>query len=544
MDLRPYQLECLQAIDAKLDQGINRQLVVLPTGSGKTVIFSELIHRKKLKTLVIAHRIELLQQAKDKLKKIAPDIKSSIFCGRKKDLGKQVTIASILSTTRALETLKQENFQLLIIDEAHHAPAKTYKKLIKELGFDNIDSDKRLLIGFTATPYRGDGEALNEIFQEIVYHTTIKKLVHRGYLVKPQGIHVSVGIDLRKVKKVGGDFEKQQLRKVMITEEALQVVVQTIKTQASDRRGIIFTVSIDHAKLLQKRLKKEKISCGVVYSGIDEKKRERTLKSFSRGKIKFITNAMILTEGFDCPVADCMINASPTQNRSLYIQKAGRVLRPYPEKEDALIIDFGYTNKKHALRTVIDLFGDAKLRKIRKACEIKDGEQQKNLTENTETVDDLKVGHVTKEHYDPLDPEKTGGIHHKWIRDKDEKRTVFYLTEGTTRIYLVRYHHKNDGWNVLRHRKSNVSEEIQKEYFGIHTTKKAFELGESLFEEVVHKSFKPKLSGKATEKQLNYLKVLMMQTRVRPKFDLEKLSKAQASKYIDSLSSKRYQRAM
>ena len=243
MDLRPYQLECLQAIDAKIDQGINRQLVVLPTGSGKTVIFSELIRRKNLKTLVIAHRIELLQQAKDKLKKVAPDIKSTIFCGRKKDIAKQVTIASILSTPRALETLKKENFQLLIIDEAHHSSAKTYKKLVKELGFDNIDSsDKKLLVGFTATPFRGDGEALNDVFQEIVYHTTIKKLINRGYLVKPQGIHVSVGIDLRKVKKVGGDFEKQQLRKVMVTEEALQVVVQTIKTQALDRRGIIFTV--------------------------------------------------------------------------------------------------------------------------------------------------------------------------------------------------------------------------------------------------------------------------------------------------------------
>lgn len=455
MELRPYQIECLDAIEAKAKEGLTRQMVVLPTGAGKTVIFSELIKRKKIKTLVIAHRLELLEQAEQKLKMVAPDLDVGILCGKRKDIGKQVTIASIQSASNTLDLLKSQDYQLLIIDEAHHAAAKTYQKLVEHLGFrhpqhkpskekdvevhdrakpyldvlgmeyrkaspkqlkvvyrklaikyhpdknggdlecaemfkkiqeayeflikrDHLLLDEtsvnesqendpskpvvvdhsKLMVGFTATTKRGDKLGLDHLFQEVVFSMSIKKLVNRGFLVKPEGLHVKVGIDLKKVRTEMGDFKKKSLRKVMLSDQARDIVVETIKRFAADRRGIVFSVDIDHAEMLKQDIQTAGFNCDVVHSKVSPKDRKQRLEDFASGKLQFIVNPMILTEGFDCPRADCMINAAPTKNRSLYIQKAGRILRTHPDKNNGLLIDFGMTKKKHKLVTAIDLMGD------------------------------------------------------------------------------------------------------------------------------------------------------------------------------------------
>jgi superfamily II DNA or RNA helicase len=443
-------MECLDLIQSKAKEGLNRQMVVLPTGAGKTVIFSELIRRKSLKTLVIAHRIELLEQAEDKLLRVAPDIDVGIFSGDQKCHHKQVTIASIQSASNALDLLKAEGYQLLIIDEAHHAAAKTYQRLIKHLGFHTegtspkeaapevcasikpyldilgvshlkasptkvkgayrqlaikyhpdknggslecaetfkkiqgayeflikrdhvllkdeqvqkleeedpskpvVVGHKKLMVGFTATPRRGDRVGLRDIFQDVVFSMSIRKLVHRGFLVKPEGLHVKVGIDLKGVRTQMGDFKKASLRKVMLSDQARGIVIETMKRFAADRRGIVFSVDIEHSELLKKDIQAAGFSCDAVHSKVSPVDRKQRLEDFASGKLQFIVNPMILTEGFYCPRADCMINAAPTKNKSLYIQKAGRVLRTHPEKENALLIDFGTTKKKHKLATAVD----------------------------------------------------------------------------------------------------------------------------------------------------------------------------------------------
>ena len=437
MELRDYQKECLQAIEKHFQEGMQRQMVVLPTGAGKTVIFSELIKEKNLKTLVIAHRIELLEQAQKKIQEAAPHIETGIFCGDRRCHDKQVTIASIQSAKNHLDLLKAENYELLIIDEAHHAAAKSYRKLVEYLGFKCVHDDNRnnaidarvkkprsvlgvpyratqkqvkkayrklsmehhpdrhggslekvekfkkisiayeilsdkknhyrksphenptkLMVGFTATPKRGDKVKLSDVFQEIVFKMSIRKLVNRGYLVKPEGVHVKVGIDLRKVKTKAGDFMTLSLRKVMLSENARLIVLKTIKKFASERRGIVFSVDIEHSELLKTDLQEAGFNCDVIHSRVSMEERQERLKKFSSGDLQFIVNPLILTEGFDCPRADCMINAAPTENRSLYIQKAGRVLRLHPDKTNGLLIDFGETKTRHTLRTAVDLMGE------------------------------------------------------------------------------------------------------------------------------------------------------------------------------------------
>ena len=346
--LRDYQEDCLLAIENNLSKNIRDQLIILPTGGGKTIIFSELIRRKNLKTLIIAHRLELLNQAEEKLKFVAPDIESGVFCGTRKELGKQVTIASIQSASspKNRELFLKEDFELLIIDEAHHAPARTYLGLMDYLGFKQLDfvrnnkaSQSGIVLGFTATAKRGDRKALKRIFDEIAYELKLEHLVARGFLARPKGLHVTVDIDLEDVQTVMGDYKKLSLRKVMTSDPARKIVAKTITKFASERKGIVFSCDIQHAELLKKDIENAGFKSAVVHSNVSLDRRKKALKDFSEGDLQFLINPMILTEGFDCPVADCMINAAPTQNRPLYIQKAGRVLRLHPEKEDALLIE-------------------------------------------------------------------------------------------------------------------------------------------------------------------------------------------------------------
>ena len=353
MELRDYQEDCLKAIEDNFIKGIQRQMVVLPTGAGKTVIFSELIKRKNIKTLVIAHRIELIDQARQKLRKIAPEIQSGIFCGDQKYCESQVTIASIQSASKALELLKSQDYQLLIIDEAHHSAAKTYRRLIYELSFH----EKGLMVGFTATPKRGDNTRLDDVFQKIVFDTSTRKLVSKGYLVQPKGIHIKVGIDLRKIKKKMGEFDQESLKEAMQTDEAMAVIIATVKKYAFNRHCIVFGVDIAHCESLVLAIQMAGFTCQAVHSKLSFEERRQALKYFEQGKLQFIVNPMILTEGFDCPKADCMINAAPTTNRSLYTQKAGRVLRPFKDKDDALLIDFGRNGRKNDLCTAVTLMG-------------------------------------------------------------------------------------------------------------------------------------------------------------------------------------------
>jgi superfamily II DNA or RNA helicase len=417
--LRDYQEACLSAIEKNLIKEMRDQLIILPTGAGKTIIFSELIRRKKLKTLIIAHRLELLEQAKAKLKLVAPDIESGVFCSSRKELGKQVTIASIqsASSSKNKELFLKEDFELLIIDEAHHAAARTYLELMDFLGFKQLDkvrnnkaSTSGIVLGFTATAKRGDRKALKRIFDTIAYELKLEELVKRGFLARPKGLHVTVDIDLEDVQTVMGDYKKLSLRKVMTSGPAREIVAKTIKKFASDRKGIVFSCDIEHAELLQEDIENGGFTCEVVHSAISLDRRKKALKDFSEGNVQFLINPMILTEGFDCPLADCMINAAPTQNKPLYIQKAGRVLRLHPEKEDSLLIDFGYAGEENPLQTAQTLGSIIEVKKVDDKLELMSDEELKSYEKEQEELaaakrkeeENLKLAVTREAEYDPL----------------------------------------------------------------------------------------------------------------------------------------------
>ncbi len=359
LKLRPYQIECLQIIKEKYQNGVTRQLIHLPTGAGKTVIFAHLIQQTGLKTLVIAHTSELLEQAKDKIEMICPSLKVGLVNGQQKEFCHPVIVSSIQSARQpeTLRQLQQQGFDLLVYDESHRSSCDSARMVIDALGFGK--GTKKLLTGFTATPSREDGRGLGEDFDEIVFSKSIKSMIQEGYLCPPIGIKIATDLDLSNVQSDNGDYSAVSLSKMMDTEQINDLIAKTYLEKAAGRKALCFGVSILHAENLANRFKTHGVRAETINGNMAIDDRENVLKLFKNGEIDVLTNCMVLTEGFDCPSVDAVIIARPTKSKGLYQQMAGRGLRLYPNKSDCLILDFG--DKNHTLCSSVILVGDAEV---------------------------------------------------------------------------------------------------------------------------------------------------------------------------------------
>ncbi len=337
--LRDYQQQAISSAIQARREGYRRLLICLPTGAGKTVIFSELCRLANQKVLVLAHREELLYQARSKIHQMTEGhLSIGIEQGdQQADSDCQVVIASIRSLQdQRLERLNRTfDFGLVIYDECHHAAAEDNKRVLKQLG--SFDPDwTGTLIGFTATTTRGDGIGLNTIFEVIVYERNILDLISENYLVPLRGYRINTDVDLYNLI---GSTEEELTEKVDI-ESRNGLVARSIQELARDRRTIVFCVSVIHAINLAKALNILGIPTGVVYGNMSKEKRQATLERFRNEKLMCITNVMVLTEGFDDPGVSCIAMARPIKSEGLYAQCVGRGARLSPNKEDCLVLDF------------------------------------------------------------------------------------------------------------------------------------------------------------------------------------------------------------
>ena len=337
--LRDYQQEAISAAIQARKEGFHRLLVCLPTGSGKTVIFSELCRLATRNVLVLAHREELLFQARSKIFSMTEgnvlvgieqgDMQASSDC--------KVVVASIRSLREErLQRLHETfDFGLIIYDECHHAAAEDNKRVLRQLGAFNADWTGTL-IGFTATTTRGDGKGLDEVFEVIVYEKNILDMIQEDYLVPLRGYRINTDVDLYDII---GSSEEDLTERVDI-ESRNALVARSIQELARDRRTIVFCVSVIHAINMAKALNALGVRCGVIYGDMPREKRLETLKLFRQEKLMCLTNVMVLTEGFDDPGVSCIAMARPTKSEGLYAQCVGRGARLAPNKEDCLVLDF------------------------------------------------------------------------------------------------------------------------------------------------------------------------------------------------------------
>jgi superfamily II DNA or RNA helicase len=363
--LRPYQREAIAAVREAWGRGIRRPAVVLPTGAGKTVVFSHLVREMRdlgVRSVIFAHRDELIEQAAAKLRAVAPDLRIGIYKAARREIRRRdAVVASVQSLTRPERRaeLAAAGLRLVIVDEAHHAVANTYMEALRALdAFSDDPLTGAYALGVTATLARSDRVALGQVWQEVVYRRSILDMIKDGYLVNAKGIRVRIeGLDLSRVARSRGDFRDGALGEAMSAALAPKAIVRAWHEHASGRPTIAFTPTVAFAHELSDAFSAEGVRSAVVEGGMPLGERRAVLAAYARGELDVVCNCAVLTEGYDAPWCSCVLIARPTNSGALYVQMAGRGLRPYPGKGDALILDVVGATGRHRLASLVDLVG-------------------------------------------------------------------------------------------------------------------------------------------------------------------------------------------
>lgn len=340
--LRPYQQQGMQRIFYEWKQGVQSVLFQMPTGTGKTVLFSEIVKKgweHERKVLIIVHRTELVEQITKKL--TAKNIEVGLVnSGSKADYEHNVHVAMIQTLCRRK---KHPDADLVIIDECHHATAKSYQKL-----WDIYPQAK--FLGVTATPIRLNGQGFDKQFQTLISSMQVKEFIEQGHLAD---IKTFVGVtpNLKNVEKRKGDYVTNQLGKVMLNNGLMVNLIKSYQKHAQDKSAIVFAVNIEHSKEIAERYNEAGIAAAHIDSSTPERERKELLEQFKTKEIKVLCNVEIITEGFDFPECEVVQLARPTKSLALYLQMVGRVMRPAKGKEYGLILDNAGLWQEHGLPT-------------------------------------------------------------------------------------------------------------------------------------------------------------------------------------------------
>ncbi len=343
-ELRPYQAEAKQAILAAWDEGYRKTLLVLPTGCGKTVVFSSVTENqvnKGHRVLIMAHRGELLDQAADKLKE-ASGLDSVLEKAESTSLGSflPVTVGSVqsLAQEKRLARFPNNYFQDIIVDEAHHCLSDSYKRVLDHFPDANI-------LGVTATPDRGDMKNLGEFFDSKAYEYSMTEAIREGYLCPIKAQMIPLELDIADVGISSGDFSAGEIGHAL--EPYLHQIASEMANYCHGRKTVVFLPLIATSQKFCAMLNDAGLRAAEVNGNSDD--RSEVLADFEAGKYDVLCNAMLLTEGWDCPSVDCIVVLRPTKIRSLYQQMVGRGMRLSPGKTELLLLDFLWMTERHDL---------------------------------------------------------------------------------------------------------------------------------------------------------------------------------------------------
>ncbi|HMW08028.1 MAG TPA: DEAD/DEAH box helicase [Leptospiraceae bacterium] len=388
--LYPYQEKSIQAINNEWEKGIKKTLLILPTGCGKTTVFSEIIdqhHKKGQRVLMLAHREELLTQAMQRVYDFTGYLPEIDKAEKVADISADIIMASV-QTLRAkrLERYPKDHFPLVVVDEAHHASADSYKNI---LSYFNSK-----VLGVTATPDRADEKSLGDVFDSVAYQYSLIEAIKGGYLANIKGFQIKdFEIDLSELRtSTGKDYSDADLENVIlkyIDPIASGICNPTIK----DLKSIAFLPTIKSASILSKTLNERGVKSDYISGETKDGERGRILLKFKSGEITHLINCAVLTEGFDEPSIQNVIIARPTKSRGLYSQMVGRGTRKHHAKQldekgnpFMYLTEFSYSNTKHKLVTAYELFAskgfDERVRE--KASKLNHG----NFLENLEFAHD------------------------------------------------------------------------------------------------------------------------------------------------------------
>jgi superfamily II DNA or RNA helicase len=439
--LRDYQRETVAAAYADWAAGKRRIATVLPTGAGKTVVFAHVladVAAAGRTGVVIAHRDELIEQAADKLRQVAPGLRIGIFkAERRETVDVDVVVASVQSLTRpaARVQLAAVRPRLVVVDETHHVTAATYRETLRACGAWAEDwADGALVLGVTATLVRGDRMALGDVIEKVSITVPILKLIREEHLLPPRGRRVRIaGLDLGKVKRAAGDYRDGALGEAMHDALAPAAIARAYVEHCADRQGIAFLPTVALAYEMAGAFIEAGVSAAAIDGAMHIDERRKILAASRAGDIQVVCNCMVLTEGTDMPWISAIVLGRPTSNGGLYVQMVGRGLRPYLGQRDCLVLDVVGVTRKHKLATLADLAGAEVIEKL-----------DEDLLAYEDDEIDLGLGEDDGYGADPL-PEGADGplvteivdlftaSHAAWKRTR---RGVWYLASGDGRRYV------------------------------------------------------------------------------------------------------------
>ena len=368
MNLRPYQIEARDAVLSEWQGGRARTLLVLPTGTGKTIVFSAVIAERVAageRVLVLAHRGELLDQAADKLRK-STGLMCAVEKAEESGLGSwfRVVVGSVQTLMRPqrLAQFPTGYFGTIIIDEAHHCLSDSYQRVLEHFGGANV-------LGVTATPDRSDMRNLGQYFDSLAYEYTLPKAIREGYLSPIKALTVPLRLDISQVGVAAGDYKAAELGTAL--EPYLEQIAYQMQNYCAGRRTVVFLPLVATSQKFRDILQAHGFRAAEVNGNSAD--RAEVLADFAAGKYDVLCNSMLLTEGWDCPAVDCIIVLRPTKSRSLYCQMVGRGTRIAEGKDFLLLLDFLWHVERHELCRPASLI-----------CESTD--VAKKMTENLESA--------------------------------------------------------------------------------------------------------------------------------------------------------------
>ena len=344
MTLRPYQQEAHDAILSKWDAGTDKLLLVLPTGTGKTIVFAAVTNdrvRQGSRVLILAHRGELLDQAADKLQK-STGLGSAVEKAESSCFGSwfRVVVGSVQTLMREsrLKQFPADYFSTIIIDEAHHSVSDSYQKVLQHF-------PKAKVLGVTATPDRGDMKDLGTYFEQIAYEYTLPKAIKEGYLSPIKALTIPLKIDISEVGVSAGDFKAGEIGSAL--DPYLEQIATEMEKYCRNKKTVVFLPLIATSQKFRDILIEHGFEAAEVNGNSEDRK--EILQDFDKGRYNVLCNSMLLTEGWDCPSVDCIIVLRPTKVRSLYSQMVGRGTRLFPGKDHLLLLDFLWLTERHEL---------------------------------------------------------------------------------------------------------------------------------------------------------------------------------------------------
>ncbi|MCH4540456.1 DEAD/DEAH box helicase [Ochrobactrum sp. A-1] len=379
MLLRPRQKLFVERSLSALDTHANT-LGVAPTGAGKTIMLSavagKMIGDTDAKAAVLAHRDELTAQNRDKFARVNPTISTSVVDAGQKSWGGRVTFAMVPTLSRSTNLASMPALDLLVIDEAHHATADSYRRIIDEALKRNPSCR---IFGVTATPNRGDRKGLREVFSNVSDQIRIGELIRSGHLVPPRTFVIDVGVkdELARVRKTASDFDMGEVERIMNRAPVMDAIIRHWKEKAAGRQTVVFCSTVDHARSATDAFNEAGVAAVLVHGEMADGERQAALAAYAAGDVQVVVNVAVLTEGWDHPPTSCVVLLRPSSYKSTMIQMVGRGLRtvdpnehPGVVKTDCVVLDFGTASLMHgSLEQEVDLAGhEASGEALTKCC--------------------------------------------------------------------------------------------------------------------------------------------------------------------------------